>query len=412
MISCSLRRQGAAAVQWLPKKAKNLNGWNIDLRERVALCVGSAVGYCGPGIQPVWVAALIKDGLLTTSQVGWLASGELFAMATTILAVSAWGKHGSPRRIAALGAATMAVANTVAMHHAVQAVVIGRLLNGFGIGTLLASVTGVAACRLDAARVLALMQGASVLLMSGVYFVSPILIGKFGTAGLFAILSSGGALVTLAALMGLPALPAVPTVATRVGNTRKLAPILGCLGLAVVFAGQNMVGTYLVTIGNSLGFDSRTMGIILAILPPLAMLAPVAAHALGERVGLLQPLLIGLAALTIDTLCVVHAATPILFGFAAVLLNVSIMFCIPYATALLGRFDASGRFASAAPAFMMVGGAIGPALGSRMVGTIDFQMLAIVASFCTTGGIVLFSLAAGFAKMHVGFRRESTGDKW
>jgi predicted MFS family arabinose efflux permease len=326
--------------------------------------------------------------------VGWLASGELFSITISVLVMAVWGNRVSPRRLAAVAALAAIVANLVAMYPSVKTLVLGRLLSGLALGAVVASIVGVAARRPDAQRAFSVMQTATVLLMSVIYFMAPSLIDRFGLSGLFAVLAGVSAAALVTALVGLPAVVVVPTVAARALTGRKFAPLMGCLALAIVFAGQVTVTTYIITIGNELGFDTHTMGTLLAIAIPLAMIGPLAAHGLGERLGLLRPLLLGLALLAIDILFLVNAASPILFGVLMATDFLLPLFCVTYALALLSRFDASGRFATAAPAFMMIGGAVGPALGSRLIGTTGFETLALVAASCMVAGIALFAIAA------------------
>lgn len=361
--------------------------------ETAALCVGNAVGFSGSSAIPLWVAAMIKIGRLSTVQVGWLASGELFCLAASVLAISVWAKAAQPRRVAVAAAAAIVTFNAIAMLPALGALVAGRLLSGLAMGALLSSVTRLAARRPDAQRVLALMQAAMVLQVSVLFFVSPTLIGRFGPAGLFAILAAAGA-VALATLSVLPDDNAGAG-AARTARGRWLAPLVACLALALVFTGQNCVWTYIVLIGNALGIDSHMLGSVLAIVPPLAMLGPLAAHALGERAGLLGPLLLGSALLAFDAFLLVAARSPVQFCIYAALLNVLILFCVPYAITFVSRLDASGRFASAAPAFMMIGGAISPTLGGTVLEMRGFATLPYVTASCIALSIVLFSSAAG-----------------
>lgn len=379
--------------------------------EVVALCVGNALGFAGSGSVPLWVAQMIKAGTLSTYQVGWLASGELLLLALSVLAVSARGKQASPRKIAAIASVGAVLANALAMLPFVATVLAGRLLSGIAMGAILASVTRVAARRPDAQRVLALMQAAMVVVVSVVFFVSPMLVEKLGTAGIFAILAGTAVVGLAAALAGLPTSLGTDAPASLGGGSSRLGPIAGCLALAAAFVGQNVVWTYIVTIGNGLGLEARTLANVLAIVPPLALLGPLSAHALGERLGLVKPLILGLVLLGIDSFFVVGAASPIHFALFAAVLNVSMLFFLPYAMALLGRLDATGRFAGAAPAFMMIGGAISPALGSRILEVSKFQMLAPVASACIALSIVLFALAAASGGVNSLRRRSGATDQ-
>src|SRR5262245_43361300 len=128
--------------------------------ETAVLCINNAVGYAGPSALPLWLAALIHAGRLSTQQTGRLASGEMLCLALSVLATSAWAKASSPRRIAVAAAALIVVANALAMVPMLPALVFGRLLSGAAMGTLLSIVTRVAAQRSDAQRVLSLMQAA------------------------------------------------------------------------------------------------------------------------------------------------------------------------------------------------------------------------------------------------------------
>lgn len=373
----------------------------IGTLESSALCIGYALGSFGAGAIPLWVAALLKAGSLSASEVGWLASGELFLLAISVLAISAWARAVPPRRVAALAASAVVTANLIAMIPTAPALVTGRLLSGLAMGALLASVTGVAARRQDAQRLLALMQAAMVALTSVAYFMSPILIGRFGPDRIFAILAGVGVVMVIAALMGLPTVAATSAAADRSIAANKLAPVIGCIALAFMSIGQNTIATYIFTIGNGLGIDAQTLGTVLAVAVPLALFGPLAAHLLGERMGLLRPLLLGQLLLAIDILFLVKSALPIPYCLFTAALGLLVAFCVPYAIALLGRLEASGRFASAAQAFIMIGSAAGPALGSKLIGTTGYQTLAFVAASSIAVSIALFTVAAAVGEIKV-----------
>src|ERR1700736_2443101 len=113
--------------------------------ELAALCLGEALGALVEAAQPMWVAAMLKDGAFSVTQVGWLASGELFSIAMGALAASIVGSQGAPLHTVVRAASLVAIANAVAMFPSAWAVIIGRLLSGVGTGVVLARVIGVAA---------------------------------------------------------------------------------------------------------------------------------------------------------------------------------------------------------------------------------------------------------------------------
>ncbi len=371
--------------------------------EVLALCIGNAVGFGGTSAIPLWVAAMIKSSRLSAVEVGWLASGELFLQAGSVFGMAMFAKRVSPRRIASTAACVIVAANAMAMIPATLTLIIGRLLSGVAMGSLVAAVTRIAAHRADAQRILSLMQAAMVVLVSMLFFSSSTPIGRFGPAGVFALLAVAGAVVAVVS-RGLPDNVAFDVDTVRAASGRKIAPLLGCVALTLVFVGQGSVWNYIVLIGNGLGIDAHTLGVLLALVPPLAMLGPLASHVLGERVGLLWPLLLSLAVLATDALLLVDAGSPFFFCLYSSVLNVAILFFVPYAIALLGRIDASGRFAGAAPAFMMIGGSISPTLGGKVIESAHFPALAWVAVSCITVSIVLFSIAVGIGGINTSLR--------
>jgi predicted MFS family arabinose efflux permease len=369
----------------------NTHGFmRIAKLEIPALCIGNALGAFAPAAQTLWIAALIKNGLLTTSQIGWLGSGELLLVAISTIATSACGPRVPARLVAVTAASLIAIANAVAVIPLVQTVVIGRLLNGLAMGALLASAVGAAARRQDAQRVFAVMQILGLLLGSTFYFASPILVGRYGAAGVFSFVAGSGVVAAFAVLFGFPEVAARATQVTRAAGASKLAPLLGCLAMASVAIGMSTVGTYIVVIGNGLGFGARTMGNLLGATFPLAMVGALLARILAERVGLLWPLLFGLAMVALNFFFLVSSVSAVFFGICVAVLDMAAMFYVPYAYALVSRVDSSGRLTGAAPAFIMIGNAAGPMLGGKLIGLAHFQVLAAVGAACVTAGMLLF----------------------
>jgi predicted MFS family arabinose efflux permease len=365
----------------------------VSKAEVVTLCLGNALGFCGPAVMPLWVAYLMHGDLIAPRHVGWLASCELFLIAMGSLLISTARRAPAPRIVGAVAGAAVVIANILASFTDIRCLIAGRLLSGLSMGALLGVVNGVAARRADAHRVLALMQGSMVALLSVIYFAAPTLMGRYGLAGLLLNFVIVGTLFSVAAWMALPPSAARYVGSPTSGQSRWLAPTMGCLGLSGALISQNTVWTYIIAIGADRGFDSRTMGTLLALCGPLYMLGPIVARLLGERSGLKPPLLAALAIIALDLLLIPHIHSLVVFGICTTMLNALILFSVPYAITLLGRLDPTGRFSSAAPAFMMIGAAVGPALGSNMAVAGRFTPLVTLAAAIAVGSIILFQLA-------------------
>jgi len=348
------------------------------------------MGFNASAVMALWIANLMHGDLLPPNRVGWLASGELLLIALGSLSVSALGRHARPRSIGVIAALIIVVANAIAGVPHVQTLVAGRLANGLSMGALLGVVNGVAARRHDAHRVLALMQASMIALLSLIFLSGPSLMPLFGLRGLFGVFVILATVVAVFSWFALPNSVARPRTAELVSPPTWWVPLIGCLGLSAALISQNTVWTSIIAIGGDRGFDAHAMGSLLAISVPLCLLGPVSARILGERFGLMWPLVSGMAIMMVDLLLIPHAHSIFIFGVYITVLNSLVLFCTPYGIALLSRLDPTGRFASAAPAFMMTGAAVGPALGSHMAIAGRYDLLTGIAACTALISIVLF----------------------
>ena len=358
--------------------------------EVATLCIGNAIGFNGPAVMALWVANLMHGDLLPPNRVGWLASGELLLIALGSLSVSAIGRYARPRSIGVIAAIIIVAANAIAGVPHIHTLIAGRLASGLSMGALLGVVNGVAARRHDAHRVLALMQASMIALLSAIYLSGPSLMPQFGLRGLFGVFVILASVVAVFSWFALPNSAASPRTAELVSPSTWWVPMIGCLGLSAALISQNTVWTSIIAIGGDRGFDAHAMGSLLAISVPLCLLGPIGARVLSERFGLMLPLLSGMAIMMVDLLLIPHAHSIFIFGVYITVLNSSVLFCTPYAIALLSRLDPTGRFASAAPAFMMTGAAVGPALGSHMALAGRYDLLTGIAACTALISIVLF----------------------
>jgi len=369
-----------------------------DKLEIPAICIGLALAYQGPNLQPIWVDSFMKSGVLSAEHTGWLASIELLlsAIAAIVLPV----REGTyARRMAVAAAVLVAVGNSMAITPVTAILIVGRLLSGIGMGMMLASITRIAIDRPDSQRVLSLAVGAALLLSALFFFLSPYLVGREGTAMLFAITAFIAVMTAIIAGVGLPTVGSSGREVGALGGVRLL-PLLACMALASVVVGVNTAATYTITIGNFLGFTSAEIGAAFGVGTLLTLVGPAAAHALGERVGLLKPLYFGLTLVGVSILLLVVAASPVLFSIPIAGLSAAMAFCMPYAITLVSRIDYSGRLASAAQGFAMIGAAAGPALGSGLASRGEFIALALVAVSFVALGLLLFSIAGRAQRAH------------
>jgi MFS family permease len=361
--------------------------------ELAALCVGYTVGSAASFIQPLWIAAFVDLRTFHTGGAGWLASGELLLVAIGALLVSTFGHRLSGRRLAATAAVAVAVANAIAMVPLIETIAVGRLLSGLGMGALTAAVMMLAAKWQDMQRVFALMQGTGIVTGSLMYFAAPIFVSHHGPMLLFAtvgLLSVCAAGLVRTGFSGERL--AAPVSRDGGAAALSLAPMLASFGWASVAAGVTAFTSYVMLVGKGLGFSDAITGDLFAVSSLLIMLGPAGAVLLGNRAGIFRPLFCGLLAVAVAPILIVRSSSPPLFLLGMVVFGVAGAFVGPFMLAAIGRLDASGRFVGASPAFLMLGMAVGPAVGGAAAASI--RVLALVSGACVGLAILLFAAAA------------------
>ena len=248
----------------------------------------------------MWIAAFIQRGVLTTAQVGWLASGELLLCALSCIAVSVWGARFRIRSVAVLAALLMMAVNLIAawsFRSLVAAFVIGRLASGAALGLVVSSITVTAARRANAVRTFALSLAAGMITGACFNLLAPVLMRS--PAMIFVLIAAVAGVAALAMLTGLPSgrFASNPNASRTLLNlqTRSAAPLTACFAYGMVAVGSASIAPFIFVIGKGLKFDVGDMGHAIATAWILNLAGPLIAHRLGERHNVMAPLVIGAA---------------------------------------------------------------------------------------------------------------------
>ena len=161
------------------------------------------------------------------------------------------------------------------------------------------------------------------------------------------------------------------------------------VGLAVLFVGQSMAWNSIFALGALKGFGLRQVGSIMAVCGVCTIAGPLAARGLGERAGVRAPALAFAGLLAVDVIVLAQASPFWAFAAAAIALVLLPGFGLPYVISLAGRAG-DARHAGAAPAFLMFGSALGPALASPLVAAGAWGRFALVAgAACLCGALLM-----------------------
>jgi divalent metal cation (Fe/Co/Zn/Cd) transporter len=197
------------------------------------------------------------------------------------------------RRLAFLAAAVALLGNGLAWLGSSSGFIAGCLLCGAAFGVLLNVTNRLVAGTSAPQRGYATVQLVEVLFCIAFYLVVPPIIERFGTLSVFAVLGAlcVGVFVLLA---DVPVGAAGRSeVAKRHGTPANTgAAVLSLCAATLLFAGYSCVNSSLVSIGAAAGLSVLWVGRVMASGLFAGLGGAIFARALGERAGVLLPLLV------------------------------------------------------------------------------------------------------------------------
>lgn len=372
------------------------------------IVIGMAVNVYIP-VAPSLLGALVDYQGLGMDVAGRLISYNFWGGAAgSVLAIAVLHRPGWNLRatmFACLALVILTSGASVWFAGNVPALALVRTLNGVGagLGFTVSCVAAIGTPRIE--RTYAILYG-SPFLISGIGLaLLPQVYRTFGIEGAF----YGMGLLNILCLGLLPLFPRTVDQERKVADpaghglgtgTRWLAGLaLAALLLHYVF--NSGIWTYFERIGVAAGMTAETAGAILGPGMGAAIFGMIAATVLGDRLGYMKPIYIGITAILAATLLLLASSTPWVFGAATAIFNASITFVTPYMVAILALLVPSGAGVTSANVATIVGFAAGPFLVSFMVADGSFAP-AIVAT--AAGFVVVWVLYAWFMQR---LRREA-----
>jgi predicted MFS family arabinose efflux permease len=232
--------------------------------------------------------------------------------------------------------------------------------------------------------------------------ITPQVIAALGGAALFATFAVAMALGALVCLFAFPTPAAARAAATNeaaraAAATPQAAPRFsravwcGIAGVALLALVQAMTFSFVERVGADRGFGAGAVaGVLIALglvnLTPAPLAALLERRLSARRVLLVAPVVQATLAMALMNTgqFAVYAAT------ASVFVAV-VIFSHTFAFGLLARLEPTGRALSATPAMLMVGAAIGPALGGTLVKTSGYGSIGIAAVALCAVALLCFS---------------------
>jgi hypothetical protein len=368
----------------------------IEYRQTTLLriALSNSIGFSASTAVPIWVVSVGAHFALPSWGAGAVVTGQL-ASAALLNATTPWLFRGAHlRRLAFLGAAVALLGNGLAWLGSVSVFIAGCLLCGAGFGVLLNVTNRLVARSSVPQHGYAIVELVEVLFCIGFFLIVPPIVERFGTLAVFAVLGTLCAGV-FPLLAGVPIAAAGGSeVSARGGALPNTGAAVLCLcAAALLFAGYSAVSSLLVSIGAVAGLSLPWVGRVMATGLLASLVGAIFARGLGERAGVLLPLLAGAGTLGIDMLVVTLGGGSATFIGSAIVMFICMVFVVPYIYALLAELDKAGRWASIGPAFVLTGVALGPGIAGIVSRGTDFTTLGHAALACVAGAMILFLCA-------------------
>lgn len=277
------------------------------------------------------------------------------------------------------------------------ALVVVRFVNGVGAGLGFTVSCVAAVCTRRIERTYAVLYGSPFLISGAGLALLPLVYRFAGVNGAFYCMG----LINLLAILLLPYFPktigdeskASGSDATRMelGAGALAGLVLTALLLHYVF--NSGIWTYFERLGVTAGMSPATAGGILGLGMGAAIVGMIGASLLGDRLGYIKPVYIGLAVITLSTLALLGSSSELVFGVGTALFNASIPFVTPYMVAILALLIPSGVGVTAANIATITGFSVGPFLISFIVAGGAFAPAILLSA---AGFVVVWILLAMF----------------
>lgn len=349
--------------------------------------MGNSVIY----LIPLFVGAMVTDRGFTEQQAGFLASADLAGYAVATLLTALVLHRFRWRTMAQFALALMIAANLgTRFGHSAAAFGAIRFLSGFGGGILAAIATVALGRGPNPDRNYGLLFAASLLFGTAALWSLPLLLGRTGIDGAYALVA------VLAALAWF----AVRRIEEDGWSRREESGAVdrsahGWLAAAVLvsitlfWAQQNALYAYLERIGNASGLTSQYIGFVLGAGNLTGFLGAAIVAGIGSRYGRWLPLSISIFVQLVCLWMLRGTLDPT--GFLVVVGVMALAWNIinPYQLGILASVDRGGRALALSATFIGIGLAAGPAMAAMTVGEGHYGGILVLAAALTIASAML-----------------------
>lgn len=361
-----------------------------------ALLLGHCAGMLDLVALPLWVGAnLIGFYHFDPQKAGLLATAFLLcAVVASMLLAPRYGDL-SPKTVTVAGytvaaLAFVALATVVGDHYPTMLAL--HAIGGLGAGSALTMVDGTIGRSDNPHRMFA--YGGVAVAVFGIVVLGggPVIIARAGGTALWFVFAGVMGLASVLALVAFPAVPAPRQ--TEVGATRRISRHVwfAIIGMSILCMAHSMIFPFIERMGIERGYGASLVAGVLASIGFANLLPSPLAALLEKRLRPERAIVGGVVLHMTLVLLVTQVVRLEVYVPLVAILTAPMLFVHTFLFGLMARLDPSGRAVAATPAMLMIGSAVGPALGGTLLVAFGYGGLGIgVAAF---GGLaaLVFSL--------------------
>jgi len=374
--------------------AKN-DSLRIDRNTYIAVIIGSCIAYSGLYTMPLWIGVLTDHLQLDPALPGYMGSFQLLMAAGAAIWVSGKITSYSAVQLALWGTSFVLIANLAsAFSTSLPLLFLCRGLSGIGEGILLANLNVTISRTGNPDRLFAISQTTIALFGISLFATAPILMTGYGPLGIFGLVVLAAVLALLTAGFFPSALP-VSSQETTIKKKKSFALLftsLPLLALGILFVGCQGGWAYLERMGVAKAYTTPQIGQFIMIGLVISLLGPFAANRFSARFGHRRSIMLGLAISGLAVLLASQNISADFYKVSAAIFPFATLFIVTSFLGYLARLDVSGKLVASAPAFINLGGTLGPALMGLMLsaGGYPFIGITVIVTYFIAAGLLLY----------------------
>ena len=334
-------------------------------------------------VQPMFLGGLAISFNLNAQQVGFVGGVELAGSCLASLCAPFWLPRANLRKVAAFAVSIAVIGNLGTTWVADYQLLLSlRFLTAFlGGGVIFALAFGLMGQVKNPDRLIAIAIICQVLSLALGMVTIPVLLAQWQLSGMtlaLALLFATGFVV----LRLLPSRVPVQEAGAHLANLGKaewMLPAALLLGLVMFSIGLGAIWAFLERMGAGAGFVMADIGSGLAISSLIGGIGALLAAVLGQRLGRLIPLTIGIGGQLLVCWLLSDSITWPIYLAAATLFNFFWNLALPFLLGAIATADRSGRFMVLIPAAEAGGFAMGPMIAGVFIVGDDYAAASLVS---------------------------------